>query len=402
MKTRLPFLLLIIVVVVFIAGLFELFTLRFEAGDVYPAYSSLRADPLGTMALFESLSRMRGVRVERDFSATDALPEGRFVTYLHLASSRDEWLFIPEESVQVIQGFVLQGGRLIVTFAPETSRPYRGPTATGTPRRRGTAKTPVSPLLKDRWDIEMGFEALESAGDGVYAPAQVHRRADLPLPAALEWHSGMIFTNANTAWTPIYTRGTNPVVIERKFGAGSVVLMTDTFCLSNEAMAMDRHPELLAWLLGPANLVEFDEAHMGVVESSGVAALMRKYRLHGLLAGLCLLTALFIWKHSLSFNPRTEQEKAGGEIAGKDAAAGFVNLLRRNIAPRDLLRVCFEEWTKSFGRRGAHSIARVDLAHAVFEAERARAKPDQDPVRAYREIRQTLRAGRSNQNQTTP
>jgi hypothetical protein len=39
----------------------ELFELRFERGDVYPAYSSLRADPLGAMAFYESLEKIPGL-----------------------------------------------------------------------------------------------------------------------------------------------------------------------------------------------------------------------------------------------------------------------------------------------------------------------------------------------------
>jgi hypothetical protein len=41
------------------------------------------------------------------------------------------------------------------------------------------------------------------------------------------------------------------------------VLMTDCYCLSNEAMVSDRHPDLLAWLVGTAKTVQFDEAHLG-------------------------------------------------------------------------------------------------------------------------------------------
>ena len=239
--------------------------------------------------------------------------------------------------------------------------------------------------------MEFGFKSL-SADGGTYAPAQVENRTELPLPRELDWHSGMIFTNVNTAWTTIYARGNNPVVMERKFGSGSVVLMTDSFCLSNQAMVEDRHPELLAWLIGSSSHIEFDEAHLGLVEAPGVASLMRKYRLEGFVAGVLLVVGLFIWKHAASFLPRLPAGPVQIEIAGKEASAGFVNLLRRNIAPRDVLHVCFDEWSKSLARRGAHSIARVDQAQAIFEAEAARAESDRDPVRAYREIRRALKS----------
>lgn len=51
----------------FLAGLFRLLVLRFDAGDVYPPYSSLRSDPLGTRAFHDSLALLPGVRVCRNF-----------------------------------------------------------------------------------------------------------------------------------------------------------------------------------------------------------------------------------------------------------------------------------------------------------------------------------------------
>ena len=88
-------------------------------------------------------------------------------------------------------------------------------------------------------------------------------------------------------------------------------MATDSYFVSNEAMAKDRHADLLAWLIGPDKNVVFDEAHFGIVETSGVAVLMRKYRLHGLAAGLMLLAGLFIWKNSTSLVPPLTDEKQG-------------------------------------------------------------------------------------------
>ena len=55
MKKNFPMITLAIGATLFVLGVIYLFLLRFEAGDVYPPYSSLRADPLGTMAWYESL-----------------------------------------------------------------------------------------------------------------------------------------------------------------------------------------------------------------------------------------------------------------------------------------------------------------------------------------------------------
>ena len=59
----------------FAAGLVHLFHLRFESGDNYPPYSSLRADPLGTKALFESLEPL--VETRRHLQTLSKLSDGR-------------------------------------------------------------------------------------------------------------------------------------------------------------------------------------------------------------------------------------------------------------------------------------------------------------------------------------
>ena len=43
-------------------------------------------------------------------------------------------------------------------------------------------------------------------------------------------------------------------------------------------------------------LVVFDEEHNGLRDNPGIASLARKYRLHGVIAGLILLAGLFVWK----------------------------------------------------------------------------------------------------------
>ena len=58
---------------VFLAGVVQLFLLRFAGGDVYPPYSSLRSDPFGTKALYESLERIPGVTVTRHLKPIEAL-----------------------------------------------------------------------------------------------------------------------------------------------------------------------------------------------------------------------------------------------------------------------------------------------------------------------------------------
>jgi hypothetical protein len=63
-----------------------------------------------------------------------------------------------------------------------------------------------------------------------------------------------------------------------------------------------------------------------------------------------------------------------------------VNLLRRNVSPRDLLPTCLTEWKKSFTRGSGPSAARIIQAQAVLDAESALPHRQRDTVRAYQEI----------------
>lgn len=397
-----PTVLILLCAAAAVFGIGELFKLRYETGDVYPEYSSLRADPIGTMALYESLDRSSGVSVSRDYSTSNRLPEKQPTTYLHLAGSTDDWRWMPEPLFNEVDRFVRAGGRLVITLHPigENSRHrIREPDSkTNSPSEKNKKHRRLnreedhkgSISLSERWDLEFRTIALEHGLTGIYEAIEVQKTSDLPLPETLDWHSAIVLSHLGTAWKTIYSRGADAVVAERSFGRGTVVIATDSYFLSNEAMWKDRHADLIAWFIGDGRNVVFDEAHLGVMENPGVATLMRKYRLHWLTFGLIALAGLFIWKNSFSLVPVHESATKSDFISGKDAASGFVNLLRRNIPVRELLAVSFAEWKKSGASNARYSRARMQQAEAIFQAEISRPAKDQNPIRAYQQIRMVL------------
>ena len=406
MKKYFPLFLLLGCTAVFVFGLVRLFQLRFEAGDVYPPYSSLRSDPLGAMAFYESLGQLPGIATRRDFSTENRLPEKPHTVYLQLGAYPYEWDWMPADLSHELETFLARGNRLVITFFPQTSLfEFRGhnedetnSTKSAQSKTKDEKMTPDKPSKKKvrvdeedrgvdltrRWGFNLDFIELEQA-DGIYEPARAANRTDLPLPRTLDWHSSLVFTNLDSTWHIIYARGSHAVLIERKFGQGSVVMATDSYFVSNEAMENDRHADLLAWLIGANKNVVFDESHFGIVETSGIAMLMREYRLQGLAAGFLLLAGLFIWKNASSLVPPHEELEQQKYIAGKDSAAGFVNLLRRSLAPRDLLATCFAEWKKS-GGSDRYSTARQQQAEAVFQAENALPANGRNSIAAYKKI----------------
>ncbi|MEY4388125.1 MAG: hypothetical protein RLY20_3408 [Verrucomicrobiota bacterium] len=424
MKRHASIILVCVCVAVFVLGILQLFQNRLEQGDVYPAYSSLRADPLGTMAFFETLERMPGVTARRDFSARNKLPESRHTTYLHLAGEPRDWRYLPESLVTELESFLARGGRLVITCRPETTgnalfmRGFRDRLRTNSPAakpekvkrsqstneppamRKSTDEPPDSddPFMKftnlqERWGFAVDYAKLAYNTDGDAESVTVTNQTTASLPEELAWHSATIFTQLSTNWQVLYARDAGAAVIERNFGAGSVVFASDSYFISNEAMLRDREPALLAWLVGPNSLVVFDEAHLGVVEEPGVATLMRRYRLHGFMAGLALLMGLFVWKNSFSLVPAPASARGSVFVAGRDAAAGFVNLLRRSIPAGEILRVCHEQWSKSAAARSKVTPARAQQVNAIIAAELAQTGLQRNPVAAYQQAANILKPG---------
>jgi hypothetical protein len=428
MNRKFTLCLLLACALAFLFGVAQLFKWRFEGGDVYPAYSSLRADPLGSSAYYESLERIPGLSVRRDYSTANELPTGRNIAYLHLAATSSDWNKLPQSTFNEIQSFLARGGRLVITLLPETVEPYKSSYRNNSRKRTDSStrkkkesesdksddetdskseKPSKEPKknddensddeldgafrfvsLKERWGIDFKFNPLKSDGDK-YEPVTVENNEEPTLPKTMSWHSGMVFSKLSDAWRVVYARKSNPVLIERKFGQGTVVFSTDSYFLSNEALQKERNAAILAWLIGPAREIVFDEAHLGITQEGGVAALVRQYNLHGLVIGLLFLSGLFIWKNSVSLVPAHESAKPEPFVVGKDSTAGFVNLLRRNIPASDLIKTCFSEWRKS-QTKDRFSEAKIKRVTELISTQ----DQGQNPAATYLEVCRALKENR--------
>lgn len=406
MQKRITIFLLLLLAAGFALGLVLLFNLRLAVGDVYPEYSSLRADPLGTMAFYESLGRIPGISVRRDFSAENALPDTSRTTYLHLAARREEWEWMPESTVHEIEGFLAHGGRLVVSFFPvssqslfstirefEHSRPEKKAAGEKAKKKKRLTRERLVEReisLRERWGLEIGLLPLVKGAKGSYSPVTVDAQGE-SVGGSLLWHSGLIFTNLSTAWQVIFARSNSPVVIERHFGTGQLVFTTDSYFFSNEALSKDSQPEFLSWIIGPSTSVVFDESHFGIVENSGVAVLMKKYHLTGFIVALLFLGALFIWKNSLRFGPLAIDSDALETVTGKEASAGFVNLLRRNVAPGEMIKVCLAEWEKSHPDAAKRHPEKLEQARHILQREENLPILKRNPIKAYAELCRVLK-----------
>ena len=256
-------------------GLEQVVVSPLETGAAYPEYSSLRSDPMGTMALYESLAKV--LQVERLYKSRMKSDPGPGTTIFALGVEPVAWAKLETDTLKEYEELTSKGARLVIAFLP-VSQPWKDKDA-----------RPV----EARWHIHFDYKNLH-AGHG-----EVPRESALTLRGGPEWKK---LEDA----------------LERPLGAGSVVLLADSYPLSNEGLREKRDASLIVKLAGPARQVVFDENHFGVVETGSITKLMRKYNLEGALGVLALVAALFLWRSASSLlpsrAPRAEQAVTGRDV----------------------------------------------------------------------------------------
>ncbi len=393
----LPALFLLMVTGLFVYGVTHLLVLRFKKGDVYPPYSSFRSDPLGTKAFYEGLRLLPGIEAVRNVEPLQRV-SGLSETVLFLFGlEASRFSTMHEASVKALEQAALGGGRVVISFVPapaqsapcsETKRKPIRPQEENADKQKDDEQDQEEEKklyrkqyvdLSKQWGVETELSTEKNAEASLSAPEK-------DLPASLAWQSALFFEPQEDAWRILYARAGKPVLIERSYGNGSIVLCSDSFFLSNEAMKNKRYPQLLSWLCGTHRRIVFEETHLGVSKSPGIATLIRKYGLAPFFISLIGIALLAIWKQAVRFVPVYEEEEGPSVDPGKDAFTGFTNLLRRNIPPDHILFACLEEWKRSFthGRQNLSTL--LPRIQEIITEDRAKPKKNRNPVQAYREI----------------
>jgi len=387
-----------IVVAAFGWGIFELLVMRFDTGAMFPPYSSYRNDPLGTKALFASLDRLPDVQVARYVDPLEHLSDARAdQTVLLIGVNTVEPSVMPSSFAEEIDTVLEKGGRVVLAFAPLgmdffADEQGRAGMPGFLPRNEDDEEDESPDLvegmvsIQDQWGIELRYEPLRFDGDGGLIPTDAVLESEEAMPESIEWHNGLHFDLSADEWRAVYRCRDEVVVAERPLGEGTLVFVGDSYYLTNEGLALNRQPEFLAWLIGTNPYVQFDEQHLGMQRNPGAAALMRRYGLQSLIAGFVFLALLFAWRAGSSLAPRysdTLPTDAGELELGRDAHAGFSNLVQRSTPRADVVGVCVDQWRQSV----LPSMGRTDskeLAEALVDA--AIINKSAGPVDAYRAV----------------
>jgi hypothetical protein len=335
MPNRNPFGILALCGLVFLlaAGLFQIFHIRLLAGDLYPAWSSRRSDPDGTRLLFDSLAATSRVVTVRQYKPLAQSPR-RNATVLFLGYSPGSLVGASDAELAEFEQSARAGNRVVLAL---NQRQW------STPPEQKTE----SPLAK-RWGVDLDR-----------------------VPAKFEDEIELFFSNTGK-WDRDVIEKKRPVVIERAFGSGTIVLAANSAVFSNQSLALNRNSALLLRLIGPNARVVFDESHLGVQDTGSVLGLVHKYRLDGLLWGLLAVALIFVWSHAVGFPPPAPAT-GRAPTAGNDSRLGLAQLLRRQIPLSRVINVCFSEWQRTN--------TRTKLPPPASQP---------DPLEAYRHIQQEL------------
>lgn len=435
--------LLILLAALLIVGFAEVLERRYASGGTYPHYASFRSDPLGTSAFLETLQGIEGLQVKQnttDLQRIGGLSERSGILLLGFPREDLEDLRAPDDS-PVIKA-VMKGARLVMTInpglVPEQYRRRAADEEDWLDRRRqlkekreeatrGSEDDTAEPAdseplseeekkeaeekeLEEEMTESLGPPLLTKLGFSVIVPDNFTRPEEgwetksgdgaITAGAAFAegstqpaWFSQFRFASLQEGWKTILEVDGEPVVIERSLGNGSVVLASDSYFVSNEALHAGATPPFLVWMLGGKTEIIFDETIHGSTESGGAMKLLRRYRLHGFFWGLLVVVGLWAWRSGSTLAPGSEELErglvgAGGRVAGQEQGTGLIALLRRSI-PRDaLLDNCLEASRQGQGSAWTETKEK-QVAAAVHEHR-------QDPrrvglVKVYESITAILR-----------
>ena len=387
----------------FAAGLWRLFAVRFAAGDVYPAYSTLNAGPTGARAVYDSFQRLGRPVVERNFLPLRRFSKPSDTTLVLAGAGAAVFGEDTEENFELFESLLRDGLKVVVALNPRAV-PDRAPSVGPTPDPwMSGGSGPLRPRAGGGDDEETRVSAGSRWGfqfEAAVHPDKFPKEGVVVVPAAggpvevPQWFSTWRWAKLDPEWTALASVDGRAVIVRRDFGRGSLTLLSDTVFLSNEALWRAPDPGFLWWLFGDAPRLVFDETLHGTVSSPGVMHLLRRYRLLGFLGGGFALLALFAWRAGTSLVPVHESVLAPATqpMSGTGGLAGLTNLLRQTIPRDQLLRTCFNEWMRSpVARRRVAASTLVVVRDRVVAVESDRRS---DPAADYGEIASLLAAAR--------
>jgi hypothetical protein len=337
----------------------QTFRVRLETSNSFPEYSSYRADPKGLKAFYESLQGTDVLHVGRRLQSSKVLSSGKDQVLIVAGVQADQQAVSDQDS-ELFDHWLATGGRLIIALRSERSR-----STASRPAPRATRDEPENASLIS-WRSLIGRWGAELTPHGHAHPTP----ASSTLFGTLSrWLGDTSFDRLTSDWKAIAVQGEKKVIVERAFDHGSLVLLADSYPLSNEALAADRNTGFLLWLIDNRLNVVFEETHLGLGERPGIMTLARRYGLQGALISIVAVLLLFIWKCQYTLIPRTKINQNESIVSGRSSDQVFLNLLQRMVSRKDLLGVCITTWRQTV-RPTPAQLDTLEKFRSGFDAEK--------------------------------
>lgn len=316
---------------------FQNLKLRLETSDSFPEYSTYRADPKGLRAFYESLQTTDLVQVSRRLQSSKILSSGENRVLVLAGVGADQETVTDEDSA-LFNHWLETGGRLIIALRPEKISSSKGQPA---PR--------ASQEEKDGTSFVYWRTLIRRWGADIIPLSETHAATatSTSFGTLSRWLGRNSFDRLTSDWKAIAVQDNKNVIVERPFAQGSIVLLADTYPLSNEGLAADRNTAFLLWLIDNRRGVQFEETHLGLSEQPGIMTLAQRYGLQGTLVSIVAVLLLFIWKCQYTLIPRTKSDQNRSTISGSSSDQVFLSLLQRTLSRKDLLDICITTWLKT-------------------------------------------------------
>jgi Domain of unknown function (DUF4350) len=309
----------------FAAAIITTVLLRAGVTYNYPAYSSLNNSADGTKAYYEALRKL-GFNVTRNYRPLRKL-NGTRADIFYGGAPLSALQNADEKELQELEQLAKGGARLTIAIQPEVVG-----TEVSRVKKEKKQKAAAKNMLKQRWGIEIGFRPRQLTGTET---TTLNRLGMKPFIA--------YFRAWSRDWSPSLMRSDAPLFLERRFGQGSILLISDCRYFTNRELLTRPDMEILTAVAGKHPQIIFDETHLGLEDTGTVVGLTTAHRLNWIFAGFLVLACLYIWRNSVSFIPPLPRAKDSA-IAGQDAYAALTNLLMQSVAPKSLLHRAAEEW----------------------------------------------------------
>ncbi len=331
-----PFVLLALcLVITLVGGLF--YFAGIVKPDSYPAMSSLNTGPDGAKLLFDTLHSIPSLQVKRNFQPFTRWRPTRS-TILLLSTNPLMLNNAESDDLVELEHLAQAHNRVVLCLTKEAELEKPDP------------KKPLP--LKTRWGLQ-----ILSIRDNDKKDAASH----VVLDHDSSWH---------------VVAGLSGAFEKRLPSGGFIVVSLNSDNLSNERLAKEASALIeVPPLIGQNSAIIFDEVHLGIEDSGSIAALAVHFKLQGLIVGLLLLLALFIWNQSVSFPPPSEAvRKQDTQVTGVDARATFAGLIARHLSPQSLMESCVAEWNRMKPEQRIQSGIPAKV----------------DPVTTYRELQENV------------